>query len=126
LQDVIGEAWDCNPSRVVLPPEGPQSGFDFLVTKAPDVRKQLQTAIRKQLGYLAHQETRDTEVWVLKVENSASPGLTVSPDNERGSASVRNGKLYLTHFRLSILLGGLSQGLNRPVPVSRPSAVATG
>jgi uncharacterized protein (TIGR03435 family) len=115
LQDVIGEAWDCNPSRVVLPPETPKGGFDFLVTKAPDARKQLQTAVLKKLGYSAHEETRDTEVWVLKVENSGLSGLTVSPDNEKGGASVRDGKLLLTHQRLSIIMGGLSQGLNRPV-----------
>jgi uncharacterized protein (TIGR03435 family) len=115
LQDVIGEAWDYNPSRVVLPPEAPKGGFDFLVTKAPDARKLLQTAVLKKLGYSAHEETRDTEVWVLKAENSGLSRLTVSPDNERGGASVRDGKLFLTHQRLSIIMGGLSQGLNRPV-----------
>jgi uncharacterized protein (TIGR03435 family) len=115
LQDVIGEAWDCNPARVVLPPEAPKGGFDFLVTKAPDARKQLQAAIPKKLGYTAHEETRDTEVWVLKVENSALPGLIASPDNEPAGASFRDGKLYLRHQRLSVILNGLSQGLNQPV-----------
>jgi len=115
LQDVIGEAWDCNPARVVLPPEAPHGGFDFLVTKTPDARKLLQAAVGKNLGYSAHQETRDTEVWVLKVENSTLPGLTFSPDNEPAGANVRDGKLYLKHQRLGVILGGLSQGLNCPV-----------
>lgn len=115
LQDVIAEAWDCNPARVVLPAEAPKGGFDFLVTKTPDARKQLQTVVLKKLGYSAHEETRDTEVWVLKVQNSALPGLSVSPDNETSGGSVKNGILYLRHQRLSVILGGLSQGLNRPV-----------
>lgn len=115
LQDVIGEAWDCNPARVVLPPEAPKGGFDFLVTKTADARAQLQTAVRRNLGYSAHAETRDTEVWILKVENSALPGLIFSPDSEPAGASVTDGKLYLKHQRLSVILNGLSQGLNRPV-----------
>jgi uncharacterized protein (TIGR03435 family) len=115
LQDVIGEAWDCNPARVVLPLEAPKGGFDFLVTKTGDARAQLQTAVRRNLGYSAHAEARDTEVWILKVENSALPGLTFSPDNESAGADVRDGKLYLRHQRLSVILNGLSQGLNRPV-----------
>src|SRR5277367_4853194 len=29
LRDVIAEAYDCNASRVVLPPDAPKGGFDF-------------------------------------------------------------------------------------------------
>lgn len=115
LQDVIAEAWDCNPARVALPPGATTGRYDFLVTKAPDARKQLQTAVLKDLGYSAHKETRDTEVWVLRVENSALPGLSVSPDSEPAGGSVHGGNLYLKHQRLSVILDGLSRGLNRPV-----------
>lgn len=115
LEDVIAEAWDCNPAHVVLPAEAQKGGFDFLVTKTPDARKQLQTAVLKQLGYSAREETRDTEVWVLKVENTALPGLRVSPDNETAGGSVSDGKLHLKHQRFSVIFGGLSRGLNRPV-----------
>jgi len=35
LQDVIGAAWDCNPSRGVLPSNTPKAGFDFLSQQVP-------------------------------------------------------------------------------------------
>src|SRR5262249_7565263 len=57
LRDAIAEAWDCNPVRVVLPPEAPKGNFDFLVTTESDARQRLQRAIQKQLGYKVHRET---------------------------------------------------------------------
>jgi uncharacterized protein (TIGR03435 family) len=115
LQDVIAEAWDCNPSRVVLHADAPKGGFDFLVTTTSNTREHLQTAIQKQLGYVAHRETRNTEVWVLKMENENSPGLTTSPDNEKSDIAVKERKLHFTHQPLRVVLDGLSQGLKQPV-----------
>ena len=115
LPDVIGAAWDCNPARVVLPADAPKGGFDFLVTTSVDSRQRMQESVRKELGYTAHQETRDTPVWILNVANPGAPGLTVSSENEKAGATVQDGRLYLKHLRLSVILGGLSQGLKQPV-----------
>ncbi|HXS68127.1 MAG TPA: hypothetical protein VN761_04745, partial [Candidatus Polarisedimenticolia bacterium] len=46
LRETIGEAYDCNPLRVVLPADGSKSGFDFLITTGSGAREQLQAAIR--------------------------------------------------------------------------------
>jgi uncharacterized protein (TIGR03435 family) len=112
---VIGAACDCNPSRVVLPSDAPKGGFDFLVTAGADSRQRLQEAVRKELRLVAHQETRDTSVWILKVENESAAGLAASSENEKAAATVIDGRLYLKHQRLSLILGGLSQGLKQPV-----------
>src|SRR5690348_6429346 len=32
LREAIAEAYDCNPARVVLPPDAAKDGFDFLIT----------------------------------------------------------------------------------------------
>ena len=115
LRDVIAEAYDCNPSRVVLPADAPKGGFDFLVTTGENARDNLRTAIEKKLGYTAHRETRDVDVWGLKVQDPNLPGLTVSPAGELADEKIKDGKLYLTHQSLSSILDGLSQGLNEPV-----------
>ena len=115
LKSVIGEAWDCNAARVVLPSDAPKGGYDFLITTGADARAKLQAALRKELGYTAHSEMRDTQVWILKVTNPILPGLTLSPDNEKAKVFENDGKLAFKHQRLSVLLGGLSQGLNQPV-----------
>ena len=115
LRDAIAEAYDCNPARVVLPVDAPKGGFDFLVTTGDNARDNLKTAIETKLGYTAHRETREMDVWAMKVENPSLPGLTVSGPGEPADETVKDGKLYLTHQSLSAILDGLSQGLNQPV-----------
>ena len=114
LRDAIAEACDCNPSRVELPPDAPTGGFDFLVTTG-DARDRLRTAIETKLGYVAHRESRNVEIWAMKVANPDLPGLKISPEGEPAAATAKDGKLYLTHQPLRAILAGLSEGLNQPV-----------
>ena len=114
FRELMAEAYDCEPGRVVLPPDAPKGGFDFLVTVSPKTRKHLREAIEKQLGYTATSETRDTEVLVLQVKDPALPGLTLSTDSD-SDINYRDGKLYFTHQPLSVVLKGLQEGLALPV-----------
>ncbi|HEU5397233.1 MAG TPA: TIGR03435 family protein, partial [Verrucomicrobiae bacterium] len=66
-------------------------------------------------GYTAALETRDTEVMALTVENPNASGLQVSSANERENANVKNGRLYFTHMRLTVITGGLEGILKTPV-----------
>ena len=114
FRDLIAEAYDCSPGRVVLPPEAPLGGFDFLATVSPQTRQHLRAAIAKELGYTASSETRDTDVLVLQVKDPALPGLIVSSGGE-ANIEYRDGKLYFTHQPLSVVLKGLEDGLALPV-----------
>jgi uncharacterized protein (TIGR03435 family) len=113
--DMMAEANDCNFSRVILPPDAPAGCFDFLVTTSRHVRQHLQKAIKKELGYTTHRETRDTDVLILNVSNPSLPGLTVSTADESDDVSYKDGKLYFTHEQISSILDGLSMGFNKPV-----------
>lgn len=115
FRDLIAEAYDCKPGRVVLPADAPKGCFDFLVTTPTDIRGHLQKAIRKQLGYVARNETREVDVLKLKVTDANSPGLAVSPDGEDETIQYNTGRLYFKHKDLKLLLGGLEQGLSKPV-----------
>jgi uncharacterized protein (TIGR03435 family) len=115
FRNMMAEAYDCNPAEIVLPPDAPQGGFDFLVTTDKHVRDHLRTAIEKNLNYTAHEETRATDAWVLTVNDPSLPGLTLSPDGEKDDAALKDGRVYLTHQQSSDIAHGLAQGLNRPV-----------
>jgi len=115
LRDLIAEAYDCKPGRVVLPGDAPKTRFDFLVTTATEPREHLQSAIRKNLGYVVRRETREMDALKLQVADPNLPGLTVSPDGDDETIQYRNGKLYFKHKNLKLLLAGLENGLALPV-----------
>jgi uncharacterized protein (TIGR03435 family) len=115
LSDVMAAAYGQNPSRVALPPGAPKGNYDFLVTVADNPEEQLQSAIRRKLGYTAQMEKHDADVLALKIENATLPGLTVSDASEKENVNFTGGKLYFTHMRLTILTDGLQQMLKTPV-----------
>ena len=115
LRDLIAEAYGCEPGTVVLPPDAPKSGFDFLVTTPREVQKNLQSAIGKKPGYVARRESRDMEVLNLKVKDANLPGLTASPEGESESIQYKDGKLYFTHKTLKLVMAGLQDGFAQPV-----------
>jgi uncharacterized protein (TIGR03435 family) len=114
LQTVIATAYSYNAGRVSLPPGASTANYDFLVTTASDPEQHLQSAIRHKLGYTADVETRDTPVMALKVEDPNSQAMKVSTA-EREDITPKNGRLYFTHVRLSVVTDGLEGMLKTPV-----------
>jgi uncharacterized protein (TIGR03435 family) len=114
LQQLIATAYSYNPGRIALPPNPPKGNYDYLVTVPKDPEARLQSAIRRKLGYTAQPEIHDTSVLALKVENPNSPGLKVSTA-AREDVSPKNGRLYFTHMRLTVVTDGLEGMLKMPV-----------
>lgn len=114
FRELMAEACDCEPGRVVLPPDAPKGSFDFLVTALPNPRQHLREAIKKELGYTASSETRDTEVLVLRVKDPGLPGLAVSVEGD-SDINYQDGKLNFSHQPLSLIVKGLENGLAMPV-----------
>jgi len=115
LRQVIGEAYDCDPSRVILPPDAAQGRFDFLVTMSGDAREHLRNLIQTEFHYTARRETQNTDVFILKISDPALPGLVVNSANQSEDISYKDGKLYFIHEPISAIVNGLSLGLNTPV-----------
>jgi uncharacterized protein (TIGR03435 family) len=114
LRDMLAEAYNCDPGRVVLPADAPKGHFDFLVT-TPETRKHLRTAIQKETGYAGRHETREADVFVLTVADPRLPGFTVSADDEESDINYKDGKLTFKHQPLKTILKGLEDGLALPV-----------
>ncbi len=115
LRSLMAEAYDTDPAQVVLPLDAPTNGFDFLATTSQHTRRQLQGAVRKDLGYVAHHETRSVPVLVLKVKDPSLPGLVISPDSEAEDVHYQDGRLYFKHEPIHVVLKGLENGLSLPV-----------
>lgn len=115
LRQVIGEAYNCSPAQVILPPDAPDGRYDFLVTTSGDAREQLRKLIQTELHYTARHETQNTDVFILSVSNPALPGLAVNTADQSSDIIYKEGKLYFVHQPMGKMVEGLSQGLNTPV-----------
>ena len=66
-------------SRIILPPNFPKGNFDLMLTltTVPDKqpREALQEEIKNKFGIVAHRETIETNVLILKAKNTAGPAL---------------------------------------------------
>lgn len=112
---LMSVAYGEKPARIGLPTDAPTNSFDFLVTAPGDPLQHLQTAIRQNLGYVAHTETNITPVLALKIANPELPGLKPTPDYERQGMSFQNGRIYFTHMHLIDVAGGLEQIFKVPL-----------
>jgi uncharacterized protein (TIGR03435 family) len=115
VRQIIAEAYDCDPSQVVMPAKAPKGHYDFVVTKPGHVRDRLKKMIESEFHYTAHRESQNTDVFVLTVSDPALPGLAPSADDKDSGLSYKDGKLYFKHQTVSRIVDGLSQGLNEPV-----------
>lgn len=112
---LVATAYEVRLSRVVLPPDAPQGNFDFLITTATNSDQQLQAAIKKQFGYIAHKQTNDTSVFFLKLEALQLTGMSLSPDDEKAQFNFKNGLVYFVHQKVGVLTGPVERYLKTPV-----------
>jgi uncharacterized protein (TIGR03435 family) len=80
-------AHDVDASRVVSPPDKPAGGFDLLMTTPDASKEKLQAEIARSLGYVAHTETRATDVLLLQLKQAGAPGLRPSHGGRGGTVS---------------------------------------
>lgn len=110
LRRIIGVAYDYDSLLVVMPPDAPTNNFDFLVTFTTNQEQHLQAAIRKTLGYSAHEEKRNMDVLALEITSPDLPGLKVNTNHIQ---AIPWGKLQ--DFRVRFLARQLERRLQQPV-----------
>jgi hypothetical protein len=112
LAEIIPLAYQCQPSRVVMPPDAPTNHYDLLVTLKNQPAEHLQQAIRKKTGYVADWQERETKVWLLEVVN---PSAFHTSTNQSTNMRFKDGRYVCTHMQLSTLASLAENGLHRPV-----------
>ncbi|HXE42594.1 MAG TPA: DUF3738 domain-containing protein, partial [Candidatus Baltobacteraceae bacterium] len=115
FKQMIAIAYGENEGDVWLPPSAPKNNFDFLVTALSNQKGLLRDAIEKKTGYAGHKETRDTDVLALKILDPALPNLKESAADEKTGQNMKSGRLYLTHQKISVIVGGMSGIVKMPV-----------
>jgi uncharacterized protein (TIGR03435 family) len=114
LERVIATAYQCNLSQIVPPPTKPPCNFDFLVTIPDKNQERFKAVIQEKLGYTAHWETRNIDVFLLENRTPDSSSLKVSIAGN-ANISYKNGKYEFTHARLGSVMGFFESSLKQPV-----------
>ena len=107
-----------NPSRTVFSAELPQSKFDYIGSLAAGNEKALQQLVKKKFGVIAKRETRETEVFILKIRRSGAGGLkpsSVSPQAESSSQNNAPGEWSCKNSPLSGLVHYLEECTRVPI-----------
>ncbi len=105
--------WSEN--RVSFAPGITDGKFDFLLAVPNHPQAALQAEIKKQLGLVAHRETRDTDVLVLKVSNPSAIGLAVVNGGNRSDRTTERGGYEFTNEPINFLRDYLENALGKPV-----------
>jgi uncharacterized protein (TIGR03435 family) len=88
-QDVVAAAYNfVTPARAILSAKLPAGRFDYIacLPGGEDVNvKALQEEVRRKFGVVGKAETRDADVWLLKVKYPNAPGLKRNKTRAEGN-----------------------------------------
>ena len=119
LKDMIVAAYEFHTPRIVFPDTMPMNRYDFLITVSNQPREQFQSEIEKVLGYSARKETRDVDIQVLKVADSAIGKLKAGRKGQSArldSAGRPTGSAFnYSNHPVSVLAEALEYRFRMPV-----------
>ena len=114
--ELMATAFDVDGYKLVLPSGAPAGGFDLLMTGPNATRRRLQAVIKSQLGYVAHFESRPTNVLLLTLRQAGAPGLQPSKATTRGSRTMWAGSsTSSSNAPISTLVGWLQSYFDPPI-----------
>jgi len=72
-------AYDAGSThRLVLPDNFPKDGYDIMLTLEKTPREALQKEIKQRFGFVAHRETNEVDVLLLKIKAPGAAGLVTT------------------------------------------------
>ena len=119
-QDVIAVAYGfVTPARAILPAGLPADRYDYIACLPGGIEaneKALREEIKRKFGVVAKTETRDTDVWLLKVKYSNAPALKrhKGPNNGNGMSPIPGG-FRCWNDGMDFLVANFEFRGNRPV-----------
>ena len=116
VQRLIADAYSFRDTRIIFPPGLPPAQFDLMLTMPDHPKELLQQEIRKRFGLVAHKETREVDIFRLKVENPYPPNLKRNNHrNESGTWDGTTGKVRLRNIPFDSFIGSIESNMGRPV-----------
>ena len=116
VQTLVAEAYSTPQWRSVLPPDLPPGRFDLLLTTPDHPKELLQEEIKRRFGLVAHKETRDVDVFRLRINNPNPPNR--KPHVGKNQNSSWTGMVYETAIEnqsLSGFIGSIESKMEKPV-----------
>jgi len=119
-QDLIAAAYGfVTPARAILPAGLPADRYDYISCLPGGIEaneKALREEIKRKFGVVAKTETRDTDVWLLKVKYSNAPALErhTGPNNGNGVSPIPGGFRFWNDG-MDFLVANFELRGNRPV-----------
>jgi uncharacterized protein (TIGR03435 family) len=77
MREMLQSAYLINESHIAADTPLPQGRYDYIST-VPNGQAELQREITKKFGLVGRRETRNADVFILKVQNRSPPGLRPS------------------------------------------------
>jgi len=120
-QDVVAAAYGfLTPARVILPAKLPEARYDFIacLPGGEDANKKaLQKEVKRKFGVVGKTETRETDVWLLKVKTPNAPDLKLNKkDGDGGNGFYPDsGRFHGWNEAMLGVAAGLEYLANTPV-----------
>ena len=118
-QNVVAAAYGyITPARVVFPADLPASRYDYIACLPGgwDANEQaLQVEVKRKFGVVGKIETRDTDVWLLKVKSPNAPGLKRNDKDQGNGLFTKPNGLHGWHEAMSNLAYGFEDKAGVPV-----------
>ena len=115
-QNPAGLPWSADKIRFTAPDSGAM--YDFIATLPQGATEALKAELKSKLGLVAHLESTDTNVLVLKVARANAPGLKPSggakPDFGVNFDGARN-RFYCRNQSMAFVADTLAHIVNQPV-----------
>jgi uncharacterized protein (TIGR03435 family) len=114
--ELIGDAYSYGGTRMVLPPNLSTDRFDFLYTLPGRLGDALQKELKQRFGIVAHLESRDMEIFRLRVSNPNPPNLKRHTGNNQNSSwNATAYKATIQNQSIDGFLSSIEPNVGKPV-----------
>jgi uncharacterized protein (TIGR03435 family) len=93
----------------------PLGRFDVIANLPEGSAEALQAEVKKQFGVVAHRETRETDVLLLRVKNPDADGLKPAPASSLPGTRYENGEYFWTNRSIYEVVGVLGFYFEKPI-----------
>lgn len=115
MENLLANAYSCDPVRMVLKTDLPAGKFDCVMTPPYKPWTALQGELKKQFGLTAHTEMREMDVLQLKSTDGQHPGLKAAVAGGNSGMSTGPGKVKVDNQSMSTLSTYLQGHFGMPI-----------
>jgi len=113
--NMIDHAYDFALTRTIFPTDMPSERYDLMFTLPDRSKKILQQELAKRFGYVAHKESRQADVLLLKIQNPNLPNLKPTQNRFHRRIFTDADKTVIENGDISALCSRIEGYVGKPV-----------